>query len=381
MEDLLMSDFKSIIENMKNLSDISEKTGFLTVILNSFQNKKAKIALADKKELSAFALAEIKYLLTLIPTLESYREKEKAFQYEDNLLGIIMLCHASPAEISESDLNNIEMLTAMVEQQKFVESAVDCIFNDGRNDKAAVERLVEIVTPLKDEHQKGLVYRGLIHYDREIHKLPTDSKAVFSDYITSELKRYLHTSWDDTIINNLELLCDAAKYFMNDTLTALLSDVLKLGKNNINYYAVSTLLSAGQTVPSDTVEALAKDLVYADGTYSLLKQYGLTELFPKEFSDPVYLAKSDLVHWLVYPTELGKEPDEIEYLGKVKKKEDYYLFRYTSDSDNLGDDLKGKWLIGWANDEGGTFSNFDLYSDFEKKTPEKTLKNIKKRLL
>ncbi|MBR5187909.1 MAG: hypothetical protein IKW18_05510 [Clostridia bacterium] len=376
-----MSDFKSIIEKMKNLSDISEKNSFLTVILNAFQNKRAKIAPKDKKELSAFALAEIKNLLTLIPTLETYQEKENTFRYEDNLLGIVMLCHASPSEISESDLNNIEMLTAMVEQNKFVENAVDCIFNDGRNDKAAVERLVEIVTPLKDEYQKGLVYRGLIHYDREIQKLPTDSKAVFSDYITSEFKRYLNTPLNDTIINNLEFACDAAKYFMNDSLAALLSDILKFGKNNINYYAVSSLLSTHQAVPADIIEALAKDLVYADGTYSLLKQHGLTELFPKEFSDPVYLAKSDLVHWLTYPTELGKEPDEIEYLGKVTKKEDYYLFRYTSDSDNLGDELKGRWLIGWSNDEGGTFSNFDLYSDFEKKTPEKTLKNIKKRLL
>ena len=115
--------------------------------------------------------------------------------------------------------------------------------------------------------------------------------------------------------------------------------------------------------------------------YSLLKRYGLVALFPTELSTPEYLAKSNMVHWLIYPTELGKLPDRIEYIGKVKKKEEYYIFRYTSDSDNLGEDLKGKWLIGWSSDEGGTFSNFDLYSDFEQKTVEKTLKNIKKKLL
>jgi hypothetical protein len=37
-------------------------------------------------------------------------------------------------------------------------------------------------------------------------------------------------------------------------------------------------------------------------------------------------------------------------------------------------------LIGWSNDEGGTFSNFDLYEDFEGPTLEKTLKKIKKLL-
>ena len=116
-------------------------------------------------------------------------------------------------------------------------------------------------------------------------------------------------------------------------------------------------------------------------TYSLLKRHEVTSLFPAELSSAEYLAKSDLVHWLTYPTELGKQPDEIEYLGKVKKKEEYYVFRYKSDSENLGDDLKGQWLIGWSNDEGGTFSNFELYSDFEQNTIEKTLKNIKKRLL
>lgn len=116
-------------------------------------------------------------------------------------------------------------------------------------------------------------------------------------------------------------------------------------------------------------------------TYGILKQYGLQSLFPAELSNSEYLAKSDLVHWLTYPTELGKKPDQIEYLGKVKKKEEYYIFRYMSNSDNLEDDRKNQWLIGWSNDEGGTFSDFDLYSVFEKETIEKTLKNIKKRLL
>ncbi len=376
-----MQDFKTMIEKLGSLSSFSEKNGFLTVILHSHQNKRGKMSSKDKRELSDFVFEEIPKLITLIPTLETYKEKNEVFRYEDTLLGIVMLCHASPAEISETDMNNIEMLTALVEKERFVENAIDSIFTDGRNDKAAIDRLIGMVSTLKDEYQKGMLYQGLYHYGEEIQKLPADSKMALAEYIISELKRYFATSLDESIVNNLEFACDVAKYFINDSLVALLYDILKLGKNNINYYAVSTLLNAGRQVSSDAVESLASDLVYADMTYSLLQQHGLTALFPKEFSDPVYLAKSDLVHWLTYPTELGKKPDEIEYLGKVKKKEEYYIFRFTSDSDNLGDDLKGKWLIGWSGNEGGTFSEFDLYSDFEKKTTEKTLKNIKKKLL
>lgn len=376
-----MATFTSILEEIKHLSNFSEKTSILTVILNSFQNKKVKITPEDRKELSTFVFAEIKALIDLIPTLKTYQEKDEVFGYEDNLLGIVMLCHSSPSEISETDLNHIKTLTALVDKERFVENAIDNIFKNNQNDKATINQLLAAVSPLKDEFQKGQLYQGLLHYQNDIGKLPLDSKLLLADYIASELKRYLDTPLDEVIVNNLEFACDVSKYFINDSILALLNDILKLEKNNVNYYAIATLLDAGQTVPSNVIVSLANDIVYADMTYALLQQHGLTSLFPAELATPEYLAKSDLVHWLTYPTELGKQPNKIEYLGKVKKKEEYHVFRYTSDSDNLGDDLKGKWLIGWANNEGGTFSNFDLYSDYEQKTLEKTLKVIKKRLL
>ena len=88
------------------------------------------------------------------------------------------------------------------------------------------------------------------------------------------------------------------------------------------------------------------------------------------------------MHWLTYPTELGKAPDEIEYIGKTDvKKESFYIFKFKSDSDTLSEEQKSKWLIGWSSNEGGTFSNFDEYEKFDKGTPEKTVKYIKKKLL
>ena len=376
-----MTTFTPIIEDIKSLSTFSEKTSFLTVILNSFQDKKAKIILEDKKELAAFAFEEISKLIELIPTLQTYKEKDEAFGYKDALLGIVMMCYSSPEEIDEMNLNNIKTLMALVDKESFVENAIDNIFKNNQNDKETVNQLLASVIPLKDEFQKGQIYQGLLHYQDGISKLPLDSKMLFADYISSELKRYLDTPLDDTIVNNLEFACDVAKYFINGTIISLLNDILKLEQNNVSFYAVATLLNADQTVPSNVIESLANDIVYANMTYGILKQYGLQSLFPAELSHSEYLAKSDLVHWLTYPTELGKKPDQIEYLGKVKKKEEYYIFRYMSDSDNLEDDRKNQWLIGWSNDEGGTFSDFDLYSVFEKETIEKTLKNIKKRLL
>ena len=89
-----MATFTSIIEDIKHLSSFSEKTSFLTLILNSFQNKKVKITLEDKRELSTFAFEEINKLIALIPTVQTYKEKDEIFGNEDNLLGIVVLCHA-----------------------------------------------------------------------------------------------------------------------------------------------------------------------------------------------------------------------------------------------------------------------------------------------
>lgn len=376
-----MATFAPIIEGIREQTSYTQKNNFLAYLLNAFQGGKVKANAEDKKELAAFALAEVSKLLSLIPSVTSYKEKDEIFCYEDSLLGIVMLTHNSPAEIPAESLKEIRALVELVQKERFVEDAVDAIFKEKKNAKEDVERLLECVRPLTDEYHRGQVFQGLLHYKAEIGGLPTDSKQVFGDHIASEISRYLRGDLDDTILNNLEVVCDLAKYFANDTLISLLYDVLKLGKNHINYYALETLLEAGKTIPDGVVTALAKDLVYAGLTYSALQKHNALSDFPAELATPEYLAKSDLVHWLVYPTELGQEPDEIEYLGKVKTDEEYSVFRFKSVSDTLSDDLKGQWLIGWSGDEGGTFSNFDLYADYEEKTVEKTLKKIKKKLL
>ena len=106
------------------------------------------------------------------------------------------------------------------------------------------------------------------------------------------------------------------KHFATDVVVASLHGMLKIENASIRYYAVRSLLAAKQEVSREIIVSLANDIVYADMTYAILKMHGKTNLFPTELANEEYLAKSDLVHWLTYPTELGKEPDQIEYLGR-----------------------------------------------------------------
>ena len=376
-----MAQFSDLLNHIAETESYDQKARMLSVIVKFIESKKEKIPQEDKAEIVNFAFTEIKKLISAIPQAKNYRQKDEMFTYEDNLMGIVMLCHASAAQIPETNLNDIKALVELVNKERFIERAIDDIFEKGNNSKENIERLFCALIPLKDEYQKGQLYNGLLHYQHLIPALPADSKKLFADYINGQLNFYLNTEMTEEMFNSLEMVSDVAQHFATDEILANLQSLLKIENSDIRYYAVRSLLAAKQEIPREIITSLANDIVYADMTYAILKMHGKTDLFPAELANEEYLAKSDLVHWLTYPTELGKVPDQIEYLGKVKKKEIYHIFRYTSDSDNLGEDLQGKWLIGWSNNEGGTFSNFDLYSNFEQKTVEKTLRVIKRKLL
>lgn len=375
-----MTIFQKTMEAIREAESYSAKSGMLKVLLNQLSHKKMKLSPDTKSAFSDFLFGEIEHLILLIPTVQSYKEKDFLFEYEDCLLGAVMACHPTADEIPAERIRSIDQLVKMVEKERFLESMVDEIFA-GNNDPENVRYLISMMGLAKEEYHKGKLYQGLLHYQREIFRLPEESREILGDYIASEMRRYLDTQLTSETEANLELICDVCRYFGKERFVDLLGKSIVLGNMHVRFYAMGSLLAFGCEPSPAVVSALAKDLEYANLTYEMLKHYRKEKCFPTEYKTPEYLAQSDLVRWLTYPTELGKVPDEIEYLGKVRKGEKFYLFRFRSDSENLDEETRGKWLIGWSGSKGGTFSNFDLYSEYERETTEKTVKYIKKQLL
>lgn len=382
-----MSNFDSIIESLQN-EDYPTKKQLLEYtlhVIERIREAKGELDREDAAALLAYAQSEMDHLLDAIPKTATYKKKDLLFACEDLLLGIIMLAYPSRSELSEDVLAKIKLLVETVAKERYIETYIDSLFRQDAIEKTEMDQLLAMVSPVEDEYQRGKLYAGLVNYRNDLDKITDDAKKSLIAYLTAEMNRYLALeNWDEECVNSLEVVADICKYFPDDTLIALLRDGMKRGYGNVNFYAVETLLELEQSVPADCVAALARDLVYADMTYHTLVRFGKGQLFPAECTTPEYLAKSDLVHWLTYPTELGKVPDEIEYIGKITylfKKDVYHVFKYRSDSDNLGEDRKNKWLIGWSGEEGGTFSQFDEYARFEKETVKATLKNIKRKLI
>lgn len=379
-----MSKFDSMIETMKT-ADFNEKKQFLEYLVRMAERAKHQFTQEDREALLAYAYEEVENLLSAIPAASGYREKDRMFVCEDFLMGLVLNLCASPDQIPPEKLLKIRALTELVNKERYIETTLDSVFEQPAIVEADVNRLLYWVRQTVDEYQKSKLFLGLAHYKASFGKMNAGARRMLTDYIAEELHRLLSLNpVSEDIWDTLELIADVSKDFADDRVIAGLQSLLELGRNHISFYAVDTLYQLKQAVPQAVITALAKDLEYANLAYGLLQREGRTALFPAECATEEYLAKSDLVRWLTFPTELGKAPDEIVYIGKSKqlfKKEVFHVFKYRSNSDTLDDALKNKWLIGWSSNEGGTFSNFDEFAPFEKETTEKTLKLIRKKLI
>ena len=379
-----MTKHELIINSIKETDDYEAKNRWLSLLLAAITSKKLKLSKNDKAFLRSFVYDEMVSVPDTVESAQGYKAKSRIFKYADSLFGLVMSVYKGPSEITPQVFSALNTVSVLLEKEMHFERRIDNLFAQDIISVQDVDDLIKMLRETDDEYAKGLLYPGLIHYRNKITNMLESSKKLISDYIAEEIGKYIdeYDPANEDRTNALESACDACYFFFNDSIESSLRRIPELGNNCLTFYSALTLLRAEKELPEKTVSLLANDLIYADGIHHALKQSGKEELFPKDLATEEYLAKSDLVHWLSYPTELGKAPDEIEYLGKTNvKKETFYVFRYRSNSDNLEEKLKNKWLIGWSGSEGGTFSNFDEYATYEKATAEKTVNYIKKKIL
>lgn len=376
-----MSIVMQTVSAIRQTEKYSDKINLLYLFNENLAIKKIKLSYSDREVFSRFIFEEIETVLLRISEAQSYREKDFLFSYKSHLLDAVIRCHPSADEIPQEKKDRLELLVRLVEKERFLENMIKEVFVQKKNDPDNVRYMLAMTKLAQDEYHRGKFYQGLLHYQRGIFRLPAESRNLIGDHIQSEMIRYIENPFTTDIENNLELMCDVCRYFGKERFEELLKQVLWIGSIAVRFYAMATMLVFGSEIPRSIIRDLANDAEYASLTYDLLKKYRKEDLFPAELAYAEYLAQSDFSRWLSYPTELGMLPDEIEYVGHVRKGNNYYIFRFRSESENLSDELRGEWLIGWSGSHGNTFSKYDLYNDYAQETTEKTLKYIKKKLL
>jgi hypothetical protein len=215
-------------------------------------------------------------------------------------------------------------------------------------------------------------------------------QSIKQKLIGFEKPKGLNWIWEDGYLEYREdagLLLDILGYFISPEISKELQSSIKLPDPKLKMFALLSCLRQNLSYDNSEIVKIAEAPEVRNALYDHLKISGKLELFPKQFANQKYFAESDMVNWLVYPTELGRSPDEIVLAKKVSIEYsdaivDYYVFKFRTLPPHWAAD--NGWTAGVAGgyirseepttqSQGSTFSSFEA---FDSKTPEKHVEAI-----
>lgn len=386
-----MSKAKKLIADLqKTRNETFDVRSQLAVYVNRVLDSKPGLRMpGDKRTVVDFVIAEFENLQKQLPTLESFREKDELCHYADELFVLLRRFVSSADKLTEPQRAVVGSMGTCVQTTEALSYSIDALFasepgSDPKNAKAVeasdILRLTDMLSTITDQYHRNMFLTGLLHYADKLPRMTLDAETALQSYVGDEMERLLSIGDDMTEDESagLELAADLCRYIPCDRLTGIVSRLPSLGRGNINFYALRSLIALKQDVSDELIHQLAFDDEYAAMAKDELDKSGMGDRFPESRRDPKLLYMTSLVHWLTYPTELGKKPDAIKFYCTVDTPDGTtYVYLFKSDSDTLSDDLKNEWLIGWSDDENGSFSQFRPLSSCDQGTPEKTMAYIK----
>jgi hypothetical protein len=198
--------------------------------------------------------------------------------------------------------------------------------------------------------------------------------------------------WDDGDYQNARfkagIIADLLGYFNDENVKSELENYLSLTDNKLVMFASISLLKMGDEIKPELIERIAADSECRQWLFNNLISLKKLDLFPEKYKTQEALAESDMVNWLIYPTELARKPDSIQLMKIIevdsKSKDgivEFYLFRFKSNHEPW---LNDGWLTGVSGyfrkkDKPTTSSYGYTFSSFEKwdsKTPDEHLHDI-----
>jgi hypothetical protein len=166
----------------------------------------------------------------------------------------------------------------------------------------------------------------------------------------------------------LEILLDLLAYSASTSVPPLLRAALEQPSYRLKIFGACSLLMRKEAVEPSVLENLASAPAGRGLLWLCMKKRMLQSQFPAKYRTPKALAEGGMVHWLQFPTEMGKAPREIRHLATIRTVEEgrrellfFFVFRHPTFAE-------GKWQVGVsgpfpedspdASGGGATFSKF-----------------------
>lgn len=146
-----------------------------------------------------------------------------------------------------------------------------------------------------------------------------------------------------SVRNEVCMFLDLAGWLKAPELTPILRDATGLADPRIAAFAATSLVRRGQSVGTRVLNRIAACHETRGLLFQLLSAMSRADLFPAKWRTWEAFGAARMVEWLMYPAELGREPDEIhleqtEPIGPRRNKTVIYVWKFR----NRGE----QWLAG-----------------------------------
>ncbi len=323
----------------------------------------------------------MKYVLAIVIltlSLNSYTQENKDVQIqiknlidtskqEESIVFLNTLLQTDPSTLLDYKSHIKSNLNEAIQKNEFNYSIVLLALNLCQRDLLVLEEASEIKLSALNKSKR-----------QNLKQSEDYQNWIWDDY------EYLDGRSDCCLI--LDLLGYGNSSSSEEELTASLSYFID---TRAKYFAITSLTRRDIKVNNDHFKSVAAQDETRGLLFEFLENIDRLNKFPKKYKNQEFLSKANMVNWLVYPTELGRVPTDIELVEIFTVKyddvgpTDYYLWKFRSNSDDWSEE---GWMTGlsgpFVRSESPTMTaygyTFSAFSKFEDKTSEEHFDEIVK---
>ena len=255
-------------------------------------------------------------------------------------------------------VTNLEDYSLSYEKFKVIANTLVTIYDIVDNEVANCMALIIVNSDPKfeffDDEQKQVLIEAT---RRKLH-------AIYKYLKTDEI--------NPDVFMDLEIIVDLACYMNDNEINRTVDFIDKLGFNDVaDMFIIKYKIINGFDISNDKINyVIDLDEGNLCILYEIMEDASIADKYLSNISQEM-IAKSNMIRWLQYPTELGSTPDKIELLGEILLNNDrFFVYKFLKSSFKIKD-----WMVGISGgfvansisskNSGYTFSKFEVVGDWE----------------
>ena len=346
-------DFSKLIERV-NVINPDDKNSIIDIVNNIDINEDNFDQWVDSifsDKINLFDMGKLPYIID-----ELYKTNDKLK---------FMLC----CMLLESTCDKLDFITNLEKYPLFV---------------AKFEALVNTLTTVYEHVDNGIancVSLIIINNDPKFNYFDDDMKDRIINATKRKLKDILNylkkQNINSLVYEDLEVIVDMSCYLNDKEISNIIDEIDHLGKNeNADIFIMKYKIINNMKISDKKLKMLKQDSERLWLLYSIMEELNINNVYLNDVSQES-IAKSNMIKWLKYPTELGGNPDKIELLGEfIYNNTKCFAYKFSKNNFKISGDLLGV-SGGFPLDKissitsGYTFSKFENVSDdWEKQSNE-----------